>query len=100
MNLSTTEFRLIAGNRIAQKVATLAVQNDAYDRVFLRPSALSAVGMGEQTLSVKNVMEPIAAQFETSGETVKILLKMIVLPRTRGAEDLSIFAQDTEVLID
>ena len=66
----------------------------------LRPSLLGAETTEGQSLVVKNVMEPIAAQFETGGGTVRILLKMIVLPTSRGDEDISIFAQDTEVLLD
>ena len=100
MNLSVPDFQLVSGNPIAQRVATLEVDNSEYDRVFLRPSALSAEGTANETLSVKNVMEPIAAQFETSGDAVKIVLKLIVLPTSRGDEELSIFAQDTDVLTD
>ena len=94
------EFQLVAGNSIAQKVATLVVDAAAYDRVFLRPSVLSAEGEDGQTFVVKNVMEPIAAQFETEGRTVRVVLKIIVLATTRGDEDISVFAQDTEIRFD
>ena len=100
MEQSVEAFELVADNSIAQKVATLVVDDAAYDRVFLRPSALSAEGENSQSLTVKNVMEPIAAQFETHGRTVRVLLKLIVLPTSRGEEDVSIFAQDTVVLED
>ena len=100
MDLNVAEFQLVAGNPIAQRVAALEVEEAKFDRVFLRPLALRAEGEANETLRVKNVMEPIAAQFETNGDAVKVVLKIIVLPTSRGDEELSIFAQDTDVLID
>ena len=100
MEPAVEEFQLVAGNSIAQKIATLVVDDAAYDRVFLRPSVLSAEGEDGQTFVVKNVMEPIAAQFETEGRAVRVLLKIIVLATTRGDEDISVFAQDTEIHFD
>lgn len=100
MNLNVAKFQLVAGNPIAQRVAALEVTEAKFDRVFLRPLALSAEGRTNETFRVKNVMEPIAAQFETNGDAIKVVLKLIVLPTSRGDEELSIFAQDTDVLID
>lgn len=97
MALMVESFELRAGNRAPQRIATLEVEDGAYDRVYLRPTLLEALGADQVSLAIKNVMEPIAAQFETNGRNVKILLKLIVLPRSTGDEDLSIFAQDTQV---
>ena len=100
MQLETNRFEFLATGSLPMKVASLRGQEGEFDRVFLRPSLLEAKTTGGQSLVVKNVMEPIAAQFETDGSTVRVLLKIIVLPTSRGDEDLSIFAQDTDVLTD
>ena len=100
MQLDTSRFEFLATGSLPMKIASLRVEEGEFDRVFLRPSLLGAETTEGQSLIVKNVMEPIAAQFETDGGTVRILLKMIVLPTSRGDEDISIFAQDTEVLLD
>ena len=100
MQLDMDRFEFLATGSLPMKVASLRVEDGEFDRVFLRPSLLEAETNTGELLAVKNVMEPIAAQFKTRGETVRILLKMIVLPTSRGDEDISIFAQDTDVLTD
>ena len=100
MQLDMNRFEFLAAGSLPMKIASLKVESGGFDRVFLRPSLLAAEAAGGHPLAVKNVLEPIAAQFETHGGTVRILLKMIVLPTSRGDEDISIFAQDTDVLTD
>lgn len=100
MATGVQSFWLRSGDTSEQRIATLDVISGAYDRVFLRPQMLVGFAADNGLLTVKNVMEPIAAQFETLGDPVKILLKVIVLPTSRGEEDVSIFAQDTLVTLD
>ena len=100
MDLEVDRFQFLVTEAQPFKIATLEVRQGQYDRVFLRPSMLSAQTAAGESLVVKDVMEPIAAQFDTTGKTVRVLLKLIVLPTSRGDEDISIFAQDTAVRTD
>ena len=77
MNLTAAEFQLWQATLLPNESQRL-VEEARFDRVFLRPLALGAKGTADESLNVKNVMELIAAQFETNGNGVKVVFKIIV----------------------
>ena len=82
------------------EVAHATLPAGSYERVFLEPASITATTLAGDTLSVHNIVEPIAISFEIrERDSVSIELELILLEDIGGASGgYSLYCKDVRVV--